>query len=136
MLDVRWNPSGRELRQFGWLCLLFAALGGAIVAYRSSAWNTAVAIWAVGSGVALLGAAKPVFLKPFFVGWMAAAYPIGWIVSNAVLAATFYLVLTPIGLVMRLFGRDPLGRRRHRSPGSYWVAHEPSREPGSYFRQF
>lgn len=136
MLDVNWNPSRRELRQFGWLCLLFGALIGAIVAYRSSAWNAAVVIWAVGSVAAILGMTKPALLKPIFVGWVAAAYPIGWIVSNLVLAATFYLVVTPIGLLMRLIGRDPLGRRRHGSPGSYWVPHEPSRDPASYFRQF
>jgi hypothetical protein len=69
------------------------------------------------------------------VGWMALAYPIGWVVSHVLLAATYFLVFTPIGWMMRIFGRDPLERTIDRSARTYWIAHEPGGDPSSYFRQ-
>lgn len=60
---------------------------------------------------------------------------LGRAASRVVLAAAFFGVVTPIGLVMRLFGRDFLARKRASKP-SYW---EPKPAPAgvrSYFRQF
>ena len=50
-------------------------------------------------------------LRPLFIGLSAVTMPIGIVVSYTVLAVVFYGVLTPIGLVMRLFGRDTMQRR-------------------------
>ena len=136
MLDVNWNPSRRELRQFAGLCLVFGAVVGGLIVYRGGSSTIALTIGAIGAIVAIIGLAIPALMRPVYVGWMAAAYPIGWAVSHLVLAATFYLVVTPIGLLLRLTGREPLGRRQHRSPGSYWTPHEPPRDAASYFKQF
>jgi hypothetical protein len=137
VLDVNWNPSRRELRQFAGILLpAFAGIVGAIVVYRSGSWNTAFAIWGAAFVVGAAGLAVPAFARLVFVTWMAAAYPIGWTVSHLVLGATYYLVFTPIGLIMRWIGRDALARTGTLSEKTYWVAHEPSREPASYFRQF
>jgi hypothetical protein len=135
MLDINWNPSRRELRQFAGLCLVFGAVAGALVLYRTGAWPVPIALLAVAFAVAVLGVSMPALIRPLYLAWLAAAYPIGWTISHLVLALIYYVVVTPIGLLMRLAGRDPLGRRPHRSPGSYWVPHEPSRDPASYFRQ-
>jgi hypothetical protein len=48
----------------------------------------------------------------------------------------FYLVFTPVGLVMRLLGRDPLQRRFDREAGTYWVDHVEPRSVEEYFRQY
>jgi hypothetical protein len=137
MLDVNWNPSRRELRQFAGIWLpAFAALVGSVVLYRSGSWTTAFAIWGTAIAVGAIGLAVPAFAKLVFVGWMAAAYPIGWVVSHLVLGAAYYLVFTPIGLIMRLSGRDSMARTANRSEKTYWVAHEPGRDAASYFRQF
>ena len=135
MLDVNWNPGRRELRQFAIGLLIFGLVLGGLTYYRSGEWGVPTAIAAVAALIAALGLLNANLIRPLFVAWMAAAYPIGWTVSQVVLALTFYLVVTPIGLFMRAIGRDPLGRRVHRSPESYWVAHEPSRDPASYFKQ-
>ena len=58
------------------------------------------------------------------------------VVSYTVLAMVFYLVLTPIGLLMRLVGYDPMSRRFDKDAASYWVPREGSRKVGRYFRQF
>jgi hypothetical protein len=137
MLDVNWNPSQRDLRQFALIWLpIFAGAVGALILQRTGSWSAPLAIWGVALAVALLGLFRPARVRPLFVGWMGAAYPIGWTISHLVLAFAYYVVLTPIGLLLRLAGRDPLGRRRHGSAGSYWMPHRPPSDPASYFRQF
>ena len=67
---------------------------------------------------------------------MTAVYPIGWIISHALLAMIYYLAITPIGVVMRLCGRDPLQRALDRSAKTYWTPHNVSEDTERYFQQF
>ena len=86
------------------------------------------------SGV--LSAVAPAANRPLYVAMIVLTYPIGFVVSHVILGAIFYGMITPIGLVFRLVGRDALRRKFEPDAKSYWVAH---REPGSverYFRQF
>ena len=62
--------------------------------------------------------------------------PIGWTVSHLVLAVIYFLILTPIGLVVRWFRPDPLGLKLDRERKTYWVPHDPGHDPKRYFRQF
>ena len=71
-----------------------------------------------------------------YLGWMYAAYPIGWTVSHTMMAIAYYLVLTPIGIVMRTVRRDPLGQEIDKSAGSYWTRRKPAQSVDQYFRQF
>ncbi len=136
MLEINWNPSRRELRQFATIWLpAFAALAGAAVAYRFGSWPTAVAIWALGAGVLLVGLLSPETVKPLFVGWMAAAYPIGWIVSQTVLAITYYALFTLVSFALRVFRHDPL--ERGSTPArTYWRERNGRSDAAAYFRQF
>jgi hypothetical protein len=67
---------------------------------------------------------------------MVLAFPIGWTVSRLVLAAVFYGLFTPIGLVFRLMGRDPLARRPPHDVVSYWTEKPDRADVRRYFRQF
>jgi hypothetical protein len=58
------------------------------------------------------------------------------VMSFLLLAAIYFLVFTPIGLVMRLFGRERLPRRFNSGAMTYWIKRPAARPPGSYFRQF
>jgi|GEM_PF-453890 len=69
-------------------------------------------------------------------GWMAAARPIGWTISFVLLGAVFLVVVTPMGLVMRAAGRDPMERRFEPDRKSYWVERETGRSSRRYFRQY
>jgi hypothetical protein len=60
-------------------------------------------------------------LRPIYIGWMKFAFVLGWVNTRVILSVFFYLVITPVGLVMRLFGRDPMNRKFDRSAASYWV---------------
>jgi hypothetical protein len=71
-----------------------------------------------------------------FVAWMVAAAPIGWTISHVVLGAVYYLVLTPIGLILRVAGRDPLQRRFDRTAPTYWIERKREQAPTRPFKQF
>jgi hypothetical protein len=63
----------------------------------------------------------------------AAALVVGWCVSHVLLVAVYFLVLTPIGFLLRLF-RDPMELRFEREASSYWFPREAV-DSGRYFRQ-
>lgn len=120
------------LRQFGWIACTVGLLGGLFV---WSGWMATAAI-ALGvlSGVASL--AYPAANRPLFVVLSAVAYPIGVVVSLVVLTGLFYLVVTPVGLLLRLAGSDPLSRRADRRSTTYWTDARPARPNSDYFRQY
>src|SRR5512143_3235220 len=67
---------------------------------------------------------RPSVLKPVYAAWMKAAFILGWINTRIILALLFYLVFTPIGLVMRLMRLDPLDRKLEKDRPSYWEKQE------------
>jgi hypothetical protein len=137
LLDINWKPSTRELRQFAgvWFPAFFILVGG-LVWYKTGSLSIAATIWSVAFVVSLIGYLVPPFMRLVWVGWMAAAFPIGWTISHLVLAVIFYLVFTPIGLLVRLFQGDPMQRKFDRSTKTYWVPHNPGGNTKRYFKQF
>jgi saxitoxin biosynthesis operon SxtJ-like protein len=135
LLEINWNPDRRELRQFAVLCVVIFGLIGVDCLLRRGSLPAA-AIFEAIAAAGVVGYFRPSFLRPVYVAWMAVAWPIGWTVSHLLLLLVYYLVLTPIGLVMRLFGYDPLNRRFDRSVESYWTPHDPGAEASRYFKQF
>ncbi len=136
LVSINRDPSRRELVVFsaGWV-VFFSLLGGVMLS-RYDSWAGAVVLWAVGGSLPLLGALLPGVLRTAFLGASCATLPIGWVVSHTVLAVTYYLVLTPIGLVMRWLGHDPLQRNFQSRADTYWVARGGSPTADRYFRQF
>ena len=134
MLDINWNPSARELRQFAGIWLpAFAAITGTL-AYRSGSVRLAGVIWGLAALIALAGVFRPRSVKGIFVGWMLAAYPIGWTVSHIVLGIVYFVLFTVVGLIMRALRYDPMERSANRA--SYWRQRPDRSEAATYFRQF
>jgi len=136
LIEINWSPSHREVRQFAAILLVVAALVGGLAVYRSDAWRTAFVVWTLGALAGGIGLAAPRLLKPVMVGWMVAAYPIGWTVSSLVLLLTYYLIFFPVALIMRLFRYDPLDRRIEPDAPSYWDEQSQAADQSAYFRQF
>ena len=115
-------------------------VGGVFVALALvSAWRghltRAEVIGAVGA--LLIGAAvvRPASLAPLARLWMRLAHALGWFNSRVLLTLIFLLVMFPIGCVARLFGSDPLDRRRR--PGSFWADYSARmRDPKHYEHLF
>jgi hypothetical protein len=136
LLQINLQPTDRQLRQFAAIWLpAFAAVAGWLLVVKAGSWPMALAVWASALIAASVGLLRPQWMRPVYLGWMFASYPIGWLISHLVLAAAYYLLLTPIGLLMRAFGRDSMTRRFDRNAASYWVEHDPHGETARYFRQ-
>lgn len=135
MITINKNPSPRELSQFGiiWLPALLLLL---IFLFT---WRLENRFWtfslSVLAGISItLGVIQPIVLKHVFVGLQYLTWPIGFIVSYVLLATVFFFLITPLGLLMRLFGYNPLDY--YRRVGSMWHAKQPIIDQASYFRQF
>ena len=136
VVRINRDPTSKQLNQFGFIWLGFLTFFGAVAWFKFSARPVATALWITAVVVPVIGWIVPAFMRVVFVGMSYLAWPIGCVVSHVVLAAVYYLVVTPIGLIMRVFGYDPMSRRRPDDGSSRWVARDGGRTPDSYFRQF
>lgn len=136
LVDINWNPSRKELRVFGSLLIFFGVVVSAILSQRLESTLPALLVVSVATFIGLIGLIAPTLVRPVYVVWMAFAFPIGWTVSHLMMAVVYYLVLTPIGIMMRLCGHDPMQRKLDRAGKSYWQARIPREDLKSYFRQY
>jgi len=129
------DPSRRDLLVFGAALPVMVAMSGFLIG-RHGGPTVRAGIWLVGGALALAYAAVPAVRRPLFVAISRLTWPIGWAVSHAVLVVVFALVVTPVALMLRLLGRDPLERRADPRAATYWVTRASSPHPRRYFRQF
>ena len=125
-------------RSFG---LLFGAVFALLAAYGwfFKGWSSMLALALVGVALAfvLVGFVAPKILRPLNWLWFQLGQLLGKIVSPIVLGAIFFLLLTPVSLVTRLFGRDELCLKRKASQTSYWLDRAPpGPAPESFKNQF
>ena len=127
--------STEELRKFG------LSVGGVFLVLGTISWYRGHTLaprvlWALGVTLTVPGLLAPAILRPVQKAWMGMATVIGEVNSRIILAVLFFVVFTPIGLLMRLFG-DPLGRSLADGKASNWIRR--SRAPvdrARYERQF
>jgi len=136
-IEIDWRPPREKLRGFGDIAMFFLI----ILALMLHFWRgveASMSLWfcAVGAGIYLASRIWTPLMKPVYVGLMLLTFPIGWVVSHLMLAAAFYLVVTPIGFVLRVLGRDLLERKSGETRNTYWVRRPPPSAPKRYFKQF
>jgi hypothetical protein len=145
LVKLDFRPDRRQLTQFGFIALAAFGLLGALVVWRgglfgfdfgAAARAVAFCLWGVGALSAILSLLWPAGNRPLFVLLSIMAFPIGFVVSHVVLAVLFFLVLTPVGLVMRLLGHDPLERAFEKDRKSYWMDLPEPKGQRDWFRQF
>ena len=109
---------------------VFAVLGGLLL-WRHRTLAAGVAL-ALGGGLLLLAAALPSLLAAPHRAWLALARVLSRVNTAVFLTLVFLLVLTPLGFVLRLFGRDEL-RRRGPAPATMWSPYpDRNRDPRHY----
>jgi hypothetical protein len=136
MLPINRTPDARELNRFRWIFLpLFVLALGAVAWWQFAATITAILIWTAGGFLAGLALSSAAHARTLFVGLQTITYPIGLIVSFVALAILFFGVFTPIALVMRAMGRDPL-RLRARNDASHWLPYTQDDDAERAFRQY
>ena len=124
----------KELRQFGLLVgAVFTVIGLWPLVFRGEPLR----LWALGLGGLLIacGGMRPHVLRPIHTGWMWVGHILGWINTRILLGIVFYVLVTPIGLVFRLLGKDTMRRGFVESSTTYRVVRSP-RPPSHMKHQF
>lgn len=128
-MKLRLKEAPREWRKFGLSSALVLALLTALAYWRG--WVSPPAAVAILTGllaVALLAVAWPRGLRgPYRLG-MQVSHALGRVVAPLVLGVIFLLVLTPLGLLLRLLGKDLLRLRRDPGATTYWQPVTGSRD--------
>ncbi len=118
------NTDKKEIRKFGFL------VGGVLVAisifFLWKGLSYFQLLLVIGVSLILLGFFIPKILKPLYIIWMTFATILGWIMTRVILTILFYLIVTPIGLVARMFGTKFLDLSWHNNVSSHWNKRDKS----------
>ena len=114
----------KELRQFGLLVgAVFSVIGLWPLVFRGEPLR----LWALGIGGLLIvcGGILPQLLAPIHKGWMWVGHIMGWVNTRILLGIVFYVLVTPIGFVFRLMGKDTMRQAFAESSTTYRVVRSP-----------
>ncbi len=136
LVEFKNDPTDREVRQFAQLWLPAACFALALWATYRLHNVSATVFAAVGLLSLLLGISRPNWMRWVYVAWTAAAFPLAWLVAYASAAAIYFLLIVPIGLVLRIAGHDSLARQFDREAQSYWTPRPVEADRQQHFRQF
>ena len=74
----------------------------------------------IGLGLVIIGIVIPIILKPIYLAWMTFAVVVGWIMTRVILIVIFYLILTPIGLIGKIFRKNFLDLSFRNDSDTHW----------------
>lgn len=134
LLPINRHPSRRQLHVFAAAWLAVVGIAGARLEMHHHPLAGSL-LGALAAGVPLAGLIRAGVLRRAYIFLSVVTHPVGWAVSWVILTFVYYLVLTPIALVMRLLRHDPLERTFDRSASTYWTPRASPPPPASYFRQ-
>lgn len=144
MIKLDLNPPPAQLKQFAFIAVIGLPLITIVVLkFMGSGWGDGLThpatLWTLAGGAlqfVIFLAGLKIVTRVIYVVLMVVAVPIGFVLSHVLLAAIFYLVMTPIGLVFKLIGRDAMGRKLDPKLQSYWHVRQGVRPPASYFKLY
>jgi large-conductance mechanosensitive channel len=115
-------------RSFGFTFVVVFAL---IAAWQAWVGRAAVAFTFGGLSIAILvvALARPALLHALNRAWMRFGALLHKVVNPIVLGGIYFLVFTPVALIMRLAGRDALRRKLDTQAKSYWIDRDPPGPP-------
>ncbi len=76
---------------------------------------------------------RPRWFRGFYRLWMTGSYYVGQFMGQVMLTVMFVVMVTPLGLLLRLLGKDPLRLKRGQGEGSYW---QPAKNYDRFDRLF
>ena len=130
------QQSPRDLKQFGLtMAIVLAILATLIYIFGDHAERS---LWlSILSLLFLLFAFLfPRSLKPLHTVWMGLAFFLGWFMSRILLTVLYFFILTPIGLLLRLFGKDLLDLKLDKHKESYWIRRDSRPSVDRYEKMF
>jgi len=131
--DHRGRLSSAEGRRFAFTVgAAFLVLGG-VVWWRTQSLGAQL-LGGLGLTLVTLGLVIPGHLGPLYRAWMGLALAISKVTTPIFMGIVFFLVITPIGFLMRLFGKRPL--RYDPAAPSYWRPRPEAERRSDLTRQF
>jgi len=128
--------TARQLRQFATALIVVTAVALLRVWWRQGAvGNIAVTLSSAALLCGVAGLIRPRAIEWLFRTLTTITWPIGVIVSEAMIVILYFVVVTPFGFALRLLKHDPLHRTIDRQAPTYWVARRPGNDQSRYFRQ-
>ncbi len=117
------NLDKKTLRNFGFITgaiisILFGLFFPWVFSHDLPIWP-----WIITGILWALAMLSPLTLMPVYRTWMRVGYGLGWINSRIILGIMFYVIFLPSGIVMKLFGKDPMTRSLNKKQISYRVPH-------------
>jgi len=126
----------RQLVTFGVALSLFLAILG-YVNFRSDHELSYNLLWGAAILNLVTALTYPGAIKPLYRVAMLIAHVLGWLNTRLLLGLIFYLVFTPIAMVIKLMGKDPLDRSFDSTASTYWKTRDKSEYPRDrYLKQF
>jgi len=116
------HSTRRKSLEFGLTVgIAFIVLTAMLFRLRNEAYPYTLCI---GIALILAGLAKPRLLGPVQRLWTGASTAVGWVMTRVILCAVFFAIITPIGLALRLFGKELLDVKTDGSAATYWRGRE------------
>lgn len=142
LVQLNWKPNAKELRSFGAIFLVGFVIIGLVKYFSPFEWlisrnqNVGLTFIIIGLVVGAIGLTGTKLALPLYWIWLSIAFVMGNIVSRILIAGIYYLVVTPVGWLAWLVGRDKLQLRKKKNKQTYWVKTSLPKEPRKYERQF
>ena len=112
------RTDNKAIRDFGILIGLILLIIAGILFYKErESYELLILLGILFIG---LGLGMPIILKPFYLVWMNFAVVLGWLMTRLILGLLFYVIVSPIGLISRLFGKEFLELKNSSLDSSYW----------------
>jgi len=133
----KWNSikaDTKTVKQFGLILSGILTVLGLVAFLRGHhqyKWE-----WPVAAVSLALSLAAPALMVYIYRPWMIVAEMISWVVLRVILGVFFYLILTPVNLIMRLLKKDILDQKIDRSQATYWNKRTVSTTPERYEKLF
>jgi hypothetical protein len=135
-IRATWRePTSRDLNILALLFLVLPGIIGGLTLWKGSAngW-----IW-ITAGCALgISRVIPPLFKAIYRIWITFSIVLGYFVSRILLTIIFLIVITPMGLIMRIVGKDPMERKLDPNAATYWEPKEQEKDTSieRYEKQF
>ena len=130
----------KELRKFGLTMGIGLSLASTLLWWRGVEIATDAPVWPWVAGFALMvlmaALTYPHVLRPIEKVWTAIAEGIFTAITYIVLVLTYFFVITPMGLLLRILRKDVLSLKLERDKDSYWIPVEKDGPASRPFRPF
>ncbi len=134
--EIKSIKSGKkDLRKFGITMGIVLAVLGGLFLWRGRGYY--LYFFILSPAFLFFGLVVPILLKPVQKVWMTLAFIMGYIMTRVILTILFFIIITPVSLLARLFRKHFLDLRIDKSNKSYWIYREPKEfDRKDYEKQF